>query len=589
MTEIQTEIFQPPVGLENWEKLIEAKNSFVNSGRIEKQAAVRQFVISSWRSSQQAHLDPNDLMLPSMADQKKYHHTISQNRRLIHIAKGCFQALASTPFFARDSCFYLADNHNILLLFYGDVISAWKNLNMAPGLEATGIKGTCAQNIVNETHQPVFLFGPEHYSRMFYESNIAAVPIFDRNKNFIATILASRHIRNYTPKTVSFLLKSSAEAFSQVKLVARIIENELNSKTQTTWQVSGLRDYSVSRSLEATSNNHGFSDIVGNSEKLVQSIQKAKAFAKLPENILITGESGTGKEIFARAIHRYSRPEGPFIALNCAAIPQNLIESELFGYEAGSFTGATTKGKIGKIESAEKGTLFLDEIGDMPMEVQAVLLRALEDKQIMRVGGISAKKIDVRFIAATNQDLLKRVREGKFRQDLYYRLAVLNLEIPSLRVRKQDIDLLVQHFLNKFCEENKLPVPKITAGAMKILRNYSWPGNVRQLRSTLISMISLNTNGLIAEEDLPVFLREHCNSSAEVSISALKTMADFEKLAIVKTMGEQNNNITRVAEILRISKSTLYRKLREYNLLPEGEAYTYIYENINISSKYTTD
>jgi len=560
------------ISFENWEKLIAARNTFMSSGAIEKQTSImNKYVVSSWQSCQQAHMNPDEVLFLRKADQEKYRHSVSQNRRLIDIANVCFDALASTPFFAQDSCFYLADNNNILLLFRGHEISAWQNQKITPGFEASGIKGTCAHTIVNETHQPVFLFGPEHYYEMFFESNIAAVPIFDESKKLIATILASRHIRNYNPETISFLLNTCASAFYQVKLVAKIIENELKNKTYkicTNNQVDGTENYLRKRTLE-NAQQTDFSSIVGTSEELSKTIEKAKAFARLSENILIVGESGTGKELFARAIHSVSRPDGPFIALNCAAIPQSLIESELFGYESGSFTGATSKGKTGKIELAEGGTLFLDEIGDMPLELQAVLLRVLEDKQIMRIGGNSYKKIDVRFIAATNQNLLKLIREGKFRKDLYYRISILNLHIPPLRKRRQDIDLLVDFFVKKHCEDNHLPIPKITKDSRELLRSYSWPGNVRQLRSTLISAICLSSNGYILPEDLLSFLSESPDSSpVESDIKDLKTMADFERLAIIKTMREQNNNITRASEVLRISKSTLYRKLREYNLTP---------------------
>ncbi len=225
---------------------------------------------------------------------------------------------------------------------------------------------------------------------------------------------------------------------------------------------------------------------MGESHVFKRTVTLAERFAKSPENILLIGESGTGKELFAQAIHNVYCPQGPFMAVNCAAMPRELIESELFGYEGGSFTGAERAGRPGKIELAHGGTLFLDEIGDMPLELQAVLLRTLEDKQVMRVGGSRYKKVDFRLIAATNKSLLTMVRENQFREDLYFRISVLAIDIPPLRERNDDISLLSNFFVENYCRKMGWNIPEITPLAQSRINSYGWPGNVRQLQNAMI-------------------------------------------------------------------------------------------------------
>lgn len=316
-----------------------------------------------------------------------------------------------------------------------------------------------------------------------------------------------------------------------------------------------------------------FKDIIGESEEMKSVTARGLLFANTSENVLLVGESGTGKELFAQAIHNVNRPQEPFIAINCAAIPRSLIESELFGYEGGSFTGAERSGRPGKIELANGGTLFLDEIGDMPYELQAVLLRILQDKQIMRIGGRTYKKIDFRVIAATNKDLHKMVAENLFREDLYYRLAVLSLKIPSLGQREDDIEILTKHFIRNHCTKIGKEVLQITPAAIRKIREYHWPGNVRELENAVIYAVSIVQGDVIESKHLPESILLH-NEFAEIAeengpkkrSKEAPSRKEIEKSLIETTLIKAKYDIPRTATLLGLGRATVYRKLKEYNI-----------------------
>jgi len=319
-----------------------------------------------------------------------------------------------------------------------------------------------------------------------------------------------------------------------------------------------------------------FDDIIGESPQLLKSINFAKKVSKLGANVLIQGESGTGKEVFAQAIHNESRAHGPFIAINCAAIPQNLIESELFGYEGGAFTGAERSGRPGKIELANGGTLFLDEIGDMPLSLQPVLLRVLEEKKLMRVGGNRYIAVDFQLIAASNRDLLELVNKQQFRRDLYYRLAAFKIDLPPLRERGQDIIKLAEKFITDISLKQHMKAPVMRDATKAILLQYDWPGNVRQLENCMLYAVNMSDNGYIEPKDLPVEIR--CgleNACSEYTVTnaspasdlAVKDLLSFnEKSAIIYALIKTGYHVSDAAKILNMSRSTLYRKIKEYGL-----------------------
>lgn len=319
-----------------------------------------------------------------------------------------------------------------------------------------------------------------------------------------------------------------------------------------------------------------FHNLIGESHAFRNTIDQAICFANSKGNILLTGESGTGKELFAKAIHSYQGNKGPFVAINCAAIPRELISSELFGYAAGSFTGSDKKGRKGKIEIADGGTLFLDEIGDMPYELQSVLLRVLQDKQVTRIGDHVSHKVEFNLLTATNQDLEKLMDNGQFRPDLFYRISMFPIHIPSLRDRQGDIGVLVSYFMNSYCQQNKLESLSISDEALRILEEYDWPGNVRQLENVILYMmtiaISRNSNILLPDHIPDIVIQSVSSSISIKEIQNLEgtesygTIHNVEKAMLVNMLKEFNHDIPLVAKKLGVSKSTVYRKIKRYDL-----------------------
>ncbi|WLR50416.1 sigma 54-interacting transcriptional regulator [Bacillus tianshenii] len=299
-------------------------------------------------------------------------------------------------------------------------------------------------------------------------------------------------------------------------------------------------------------------------EKLKKSARKA---AKGRSTVLVRGESGTGKELFAHAVHKSSaRKDGKFIIVNCAAIPEHLLESEFFGYEAGAFTGAKQKGKLGKFDLADGGTLFLDEIGDMSLALQAKLLRVLQEREFYRVGGTDRIHVDVRIIAATNRPLEKMVEAGEFREDLYYRLNVISLQIPPLRKRKHDIQLLMETMMEDLNRMIGTSITGVEEKARKVIMAYDWPGNVRELRNILERAMTFAEFGKIQYEDLPDYMIEKVEMTANASVSQRALAESAEVSAIQTALAEANGNKAQAARILGISRSGLYEKIKKYEL-----------------------
>lgn len=309
-----------------------------------------------------------------------------------------------------------------------------------------------------------------------------------------------------------------------------------------------------------------FQNIIGQSSAMQMVFETIAQVSDLPANVLIEGESGTGKELIARAIHcNSSRGTGPFIPVNCAAIPETLLESELFGYVRGAFTDAR-RDRPGLFREASGGILFLDEISEIPITLQAKLLRVLEDKEVRPLGANQSEKVDTRVLSASNRFLDELVRNGKFRQDLYYRLNVIRIELPTLRHRSEDIPLLVKHFIEKFADSAKRNVEGIQDEALAALRSYDWPGNIRELEHTIERAVLLGKGALIGVEDLPAHLVAR-GESAIVLAQALArqfTLRDIEREYIGKVLETTHGNKTEAARILGVDRTTLYRKLEEY-------------------------
>ena len=310
----------------------------------------------------------------------------------------------------------------------------------------------------------------------------------------------------------------------------------------------------------AVDDSFGFERIIGTSAGIQNVLELCRKVADKNVTLMITGESGTGKELVARAVHYNSdRRNCPFVAIDCAAIPETLIENELFGHEKGAFTGAYSR-IHGKFELADQGSIFLDEIGNLSLDVQAKLLRVLQEKEITRIGGSQKIKVDVRIICATNSDLQKAIIEGSFREDLYYRINVIPIRIPALRERSNDIQLLANHFLNRYNKEMNKKI-KIDENAMKILNSFSWPGNVRELDNYIHRLVVENEDGLVVEKNLPYFFKRK-GKSETYNFPENLTLRKIEEIYIGKILKQQKNNISKAARVLGISRKTLHNKLK---------------------------
>lgn len=314
-------------------------------------------------------------------------------------------------------------------------------------------------------------------------------------------------------------------------------------------------------------------DMIGSSEVITKLKQQIATAAPTNGWILITGENGTGKELVARSVHRKSlRSDKPFVEVNSAAIPEELIESELFGYEKGAFTGAVSQ-KKGKFDMANGGTIFLDEIADMSLKTQAKILRILQEQEFERVGGTKSIHVDVRVIAATNRDLKEEMERGNFREDLYYRLNVIPLEVPPLRKRKEDIPVLVSQFLREFCAENMKEQKELSKEALDILMGYNWPGNVRELKNIVEMLVIMTPKMVVSAGDIPVPIRKELNEEKKETLyeyNSLKAAREeFEKQFIIEKLKEFGDNVSKTALAIGVERSHLHRKIKNLGIETE--------------------
>jgi PAS domain S-box-containing protein len=330
------------------------------------------------------------------------------------------------------------------------------------------------------------------------------------------------------------------------------------------------------RQIRHLTARYTWTDVIGASPAMTAAKEQAQRAAETPATVLLLGESGTGKELFAHAIHNASkRKKGQFVRVNCAALPEQLLESELFGYEEGAFTGAVRGGKRGLFEEANYGTIFLDEIGDIPLSIQTKLLRVLQEREIRRVGGTQTVPVDVRVIAATNANLEQKIRQGTFREDLYYRLNVLPIRIPALRLVKEDLGLIAAHVITKLNQQYGREVESLSSEALKILAAYDWPGNVREMENVIgRAMIAMKpSETVIGTEHLPVLSGERISqavpsSSQEPVRPLLEVVADAERSAIERALKQTNGNREQAADLLDTAVRNLYYKIKKYGLRP---------------------
>ncbi|SNS10396.1 PAS domain S-box-containing protein [Anaerovirgula multivorans] len=364
----------------------------------------------------------------------------------------------------------------------------------------------------------------ENYEGTKYHLLKTATPVRDENGELIGVI----------------------DIFKEIKYVKKMVNNMVGAKASFT-----------------------FDDIVGSSSEMVECINLAKKAAQSSSNTLILGESGTGKELFAQAIHNQSaRRNGPFVAINCAAIPKELIESELFGYASGAFTGGIKGGRPGKFELANGGTIFLDEIGDMPLNIQAKLLRVLQDRKVVRVGANNVFSVDVRIIAATNKNLYDACKNGDFRWDIYYRLNVLTIQIPSLRERSEDIEEVTMHLIRKISKRLEKTTKEISNEALNLLKVNCWKGNVRELENVLERAINMCEEEKIDLKHLPQQLTNENNKKIEENrgFQEIMSLEEMERELIEKVLMHCEGNISKASKLLNVSRNTLYNKMGKYKL-----------------------
>ena len=316
---------------------------------------------------------------------------------------------------------------------------------------------------------------------------------------------------------------------------------------------------------ERLDSKFGFAGIVGSSKALRDVVEKVKLVAPSKATVLLEGETGTGKELFAQAIHQNSdRVRQPFVVVHCAALPTSLLESELFGHERGAFTGASGR-RIGRFEAADGGTLFLDEIGEIDASTQVKLLRFLELRTFERLGSVKSISLDVRLVAATNQDLRESVKKGKFREDLFYRLNVVPIRMPALRDRRDDIPLLIDHWIRYYVKENRTGPSRIDPAAMRILQSYRWPGNIRELRNFAENVVVMKRGGEISQYDLPPnFVTDGSGWVDEISPTSTLSVEENEKRLLRNALIQAKGNRTKAAQLLDISRRTLHRKLAQW-------------------------
>ncbi len=327
-------------------------------------------------------------------------------------------------------------------------------------------------------------------------------------------------------------------------------------------------NYSLNNLKSILNEKYNFKEIVGKSKSLELFLNRLEKVVDIDSTVLITGESGTGKDLIAKALHfQGGRKDNNFIIVNCAAIPENLLESELFGYEKGAFTGAE-KRKLGKIQLANNGTLFLDEIAEMDMQLQAKILRIVEDMEVTPLGSNTRIKIDIRIVAATNKNLEEEVKQGRFREDLFYRLNVINLEVPSLRERIGDIPILLKYFLDKYNKKLNKEVFGFNVEVIEILEKYSFPGNIRELENLVEMLVALSDSTIISKENLPkkyYTLNDNIVSENIINIPIGSSLKDVEKSLILETLNYYGGNRRKASETLQISERNLQYKIKEYN------------------------
>lgn len=519
-----------------WQEFIE-KNEFSSDVSFE--------ITSSWTRSKTLRINPH---------LRNVQLSVSKNELLNYQkASDVYKFLLSTNTFDSISkllsdlhvIYSLADRNGLLLHIGGDegYFESAHRLGYVPGAIWSEEKlGTNAIGNCISQKRLTIVKGAEHYCQVWHPYDCAAAPIFSQQGELAAVFAISVRSGNL-PSFGS--LANFIASFMQMQL--------LEAKPKE------LKRFQRVKSLDTIKINR-FETIIGQSKNFKSAIELAQKVAMTGSSIVLEGESGTGKELFAQAIHIASRPETPFVAINCGAFSRELVVSELFGYEEGAFTGAKKSGHPGKFEQAYGGTLFLDEVGELPLDIQVMLLRVLQNREVVRMGGKNIIPVDVRIIAATNRKLFDEVQQGRFRLDLFYRLNVVNIMLPSLRERVEDIPLLWDKFLETACRGIGKVVPSTTDTVRQIFLKYSWPGNIRELQNAAERVAALAGDKVTLDHlSQEILSRIGVNTHENI-------LRNLEKQAIKSALVEAKGNKSLAAEFLDLSRPTVYRKIKEYQL-----------------------
>ncbi|MGH4123265.1 MAG: sigma-54-dependent Fis family transcriptional regulator [Clostridium sp.] len=480
---------------------------------------------------------------------KAFHDSLDRNSQLIKISRPFMETLYN---FLKGSGFalYLTDKVGFVLFITGDdnIIKCMAEVGIVEGADMSE-KSTGTNAIGTAIHEDlsVQISGEEHYITAYHTLTCSAAIIHNEEGTIIGCLNLTGKRQLAHPHTLGLVVAAVKSIESQLK-----VEKYQNM-------------YNLANKRTGKNASYNFEDIIGNSEVIIKVIEQAKNIANSPSTVLIQGESGTGKELIAQSIHNNSsRKDNSFISINCGAITKGLIESELFGYEDGAFTGAKRGGQLGKFELANGGTIFLDEIGEMPFEMQVHLLTVLQTSCFNRVGGNKYINVDVRIIAATNKDLKTEVKNGNFREDLYYRLSVIPIFLPPLRMRVGDIEILIEYFLKAKAIKLDKPVPKISYDIYRTLVNYTWPGNVRELENCIENIVNMDGDTSFNFEDKSLEKKES-PLSTETFQYDMYTLKQWENMAIINCIKKCGGNITKASKILGINRSTIYSKIKNHS------------------------
>jgi transcriptional regulator of acetoin/glycerol metabolism len=529
-------------------------------------------VAASWQRSKKLKIDPEMQELSYVLRPQEFRALLQDKKTYIDLAKSYFYAflpLLNMP----KAAFCIQDENGTFL----DFTDQDQLLTLSPtrgSIWREETVGTSSTSLCLESGKIVQLAGPRHYCKALENQLATTTPIYDDQGSKLGLVTVVNDIGE-----VSRNEQNLQRILCWISALRIMLETKL-ALLRRSYMLNGSSLYKESPRLELEREGEfqhpeehpaggPFTGILGESPQIQRVLRTVERFAHSDCGILLTGESGTGKELFARAIHQAGGRSGPFVAINCAALPGNLIASELFGYVGGAFTGAENKGRLGKIELAKDGTLFLDEIGDMPLEIQPTLLRVLEDKKVTRLGSNKDVQVDFRLIAGTNADLFQLVQEKKFRADLYYRLETLLLELPPLRERGRDILLMANHFLGEISAQTGRGPLKLGKDTEVFLLNYTWPGNIRQLKNAMLYATNVCQGKVILPQDLPASLFRNSDIAlpkAELTKFPLSSLQEMEQDSIKRALFLTGNNVRVAAKMLGLSKTSIYRKVKEYRI-----------------------